>query len=236
MYAIIISAIRLNPLPSARPAGNPSRGTRPNRLLGCLGPFRMQAAATPQKSASPQIVCASMLVQASYMGGDVLGMERASSAEGRLPSTPAMDEYAHMSQRPTRRWSDEEHQKLVGLVNEYGTYRSWTIIAQHLPGRTGKQCRERWLNHMVPNIKKVGRGAACGHKEDQCGRVVGNHLPLPQLRVNASMGAQWLGGAAAVAHPQQRMRRIVCANTAGQLDAGGGAGDHPDAFRAWQSL
>ena len=42
---------------------------------------------------------------------------------------------------------------------EYGTKR-WTFIAQQLTdaykigGRTGKQCRERWHNHLDPNIKK----------------------------------------------------------------------------------
>jgi len=30
----------------------------------------------------------------------------------------------------------------------------WTYIAAHLPGRIGKQCRERWHNHLNPRIKK----------------------------------------------------------------------------------
>ncbi len=32
--------------------------------------------------------------------------------------------------------------------------RNWNAIAASLPGRTGKQCRERWLNHLRPNIRK----------------------------------------------------------------------------------
>ena len=31
----------------------------------------------------------------------------------------------------------------------------WTQIAEHLPGRIGKQCRERWHNHLNPKIKKI---------------------------------------------------------------------------------
>lgn len=31
----------------------------------------------------------------------------------------------------------------------------WTHIAAHLPGRIGKQCRERWHNHLNPRIKKI---------------------------------------------------------------------------------
>lgn len=30
----------------------------------------------------------------------------------------------------------------------------WSSIAAKLPGRIGKQCRERWFNHLDPSIKK----------------------------------------------------------------------------------
>ena len=30
----------------------------------------------------------------------------------------------------------------------------WSAIASKLPGRIGKQCRERWFNHLDPAIKK----------------------------------------------------------------------------------
>ena len=39
------------------------------------------------------------------------------------------------------------------LVAEHGAKR-WTLIAKHLRGRTGKQCRERWHNHLNPDINK----------------------------------------------------------------------------------
>ena len=32
--------------------------------------------------------------------------------------------------------------------------RAWTTVAQALPGRTGKQCRERWHNHLDNDIRK----------------------------------------------------------------------------------
>ena len=32
--------------------------------------------------------------------------------------------------------------------------RNWTHVAKSLPGRIGKQCRERWHNHLDPNISK----------------------------------------------------------------------------------
>lgn len=40
------------------------------------------------------------------------------------------------------------------LVEKNGPQR-WTTIAEHLPGRMGKQCRERWHNHLNPCIKKT---------------------------------------------------------------------------------
>ncbi|CAN0901161.1 Transcription factor MYB98 [Linum grandiflorum] len=50
-------------------------------------------------------------------------------------------------------WTVDEDRLLVQLVEEYGI-RKWSHIAQMLPGRIGKQCRERWHNHLRPDIKK----------------------------------------------------------------------------------
>jgi len=50
-------------------------------------------------------------------------------------------------------WTKEEDEKLKELVDIYGP-KKWSVIAQHFPGRIGKQCRERWHNHLNPNISK----------------------------------------------------------------------------------
>nr|QSD99728.1 MYB family transcription factor [Melilotus albus] len=50
-------------------------------------------------------------------------------------------------------WSKEEDDVMIELVNKYGP-KKWSTIAQHLPGRIGKQCRERWHNHLNPAINK----------------------------------------------------------------------------------
>ena len=42
---------------------------------------------------------------------------------------------------------------VLKLVEKNGPQK-WTFIADHLPGRIGKQCRERWHNHLNPRIKK----------------------------------------------------------------------------------
>ncbi|XP_048354176.1 myb-related protein B [Sphaerodactylus townsendi] len=50
-------------------------------------------------------------------------------------------------------WTKQEDQKVIELVKKYGT-KQWTLIAKHLKGRLGKQCRERWHNHLNPEVKK----------------------------------------------------------------------------------
>ena len=46
-----------------------------------------------------------------------------------------------------RKWSPEEDALMITLIEEYGT-RQWGKIGSELNGRTGKQCRERWHNHL----------------------------------------------------------------------------------------
>ncbi|KAJ8537786.1 hypothetical protein K7X08_014326 [Anisodus acutangulus] len=50
-------------------------------------------------------------------------------------------------------WTREEDDKIIELVAKYGPIK-WSVITKALPGRIGKQCRERWHNHLNPNIKK----------------------------------------------------------------------------------
>ena len=49
-------------------------------------------------------------------------------------------------------WSEEEDEIVMSLVKKLGP-KQWSIIASYLPGRIGKQCRERWHNHLNPDIK-----------------------------------------------------------------------------------
>ncbi len=41
-----------------------------------------------------------------------------------------------------RPWSKDEDDIVIELVHQYGP-KNWTQIAAQVPGRTGKQCRER---------------------------------------------------------------------------------------------
>ena len=50
-------------------------------------------------------------------------------------------------------WTKQEDGKVIELVRQFGA-KNWSVIASYLPGRIGKQCRERWHNHLNPDIRK----------------------------------------------------------------------------------
>jgi hypothetical protein len=49
-------------------------------------------------------------------------------------------------------WNKEEDFLLIELMKQHGP--KWSVISQSLSGRIGKQCRERWFNHIDPAVKK----------------------------------------------------------------------------------
>jgi hypothetical protein len=70
-------------------------------------------------------------------------------------------------------WTDEEDQTLSQIVANHGS-RNWPFIATFLPGRSGKQCRERYKNHLDPIIKK---GPFCPEEDRLIIRMVEEHGP-----------------------------------------------------------
>ena len=50
------------------------------------------------------------------------------------------------------KWSEEEDRILIECMNN-GII-GWTEMAKRVPGRQGKQIKERWNNHLCPSIKK----------------------------------------------------------------------------------
>ena len=43
---------------------------------------------------------------------------------------------------------------MINLVEKYGAEK-WSFISSHFPERIGKQCRERWFNHLCPTVNKT---------------------------------------------------------------------------------
>jgi hypothetical protein len=50
-------------------------------------------------------------------------------------------------------WTSEEDDKLLQLTGSLGTS-NWGLISEHMKCRSGKQCRERYHNHLLSHIKK----------------------------------------------------------------------------------
>ena len=73
-------------------------------------------------------------------------------------------------------WTEEEDRAILAAVAAHGPGR-WSCIAASLPGRIGKQCRERWHNQLRPNIKK----AAWGQDEEAA-----------LVRAHARLGNRWV--------------------------------------------
>ena len=48
-------------------------------------------------------------------------------------------------------WTSEEDEIITKWVQEHGP-RNWSSLAATLPGRLGKQCRERWVNNLSPDL------------------------------------------------------------------------------------
>ncbi|KAF0682751.1 Aste57867_25154 [Aphanomyces stellatus] len=60
---------------------------------------------------------------------------------------------ASCERKSINKWTAAEDAKMVELVQAHGT-RRWSLIGSLLPGRNGKQCRERWHNQLDPAIRK----------------------------------------------------------------------------------
>ena len=68
-------------------------------------------------------------------------------------------------------WTEEEDAIIFRMVTAHGAKR-WAQIAAELPGRIGKQCRERWHNHLNPDIRRDPFDA----EEDRI--IISNHETL----------------------------------------------------------
>jgi hypothetical protein len=62
--------------------------------------------------------------------------------------SPETDSSLH---KPKARWSAQEDNILQQTIDMHGPV-NWNFIALSLVGRTGKQCRERWLTKLSPEV------------------------------------------------------------------------------------
>jgi len=92
---------------------------------------------------------------------------------------PAPDPHArlHAPTAPTRRpWSADEDAALRAHHQLHGS--KWSAIAQKMPGRSSKQVRERYMDHLRPDIDTSPWTAEEDHKIVSMHQV-GDSLPGP---------------------------------------------------------
>jgi hypothetical protein len=100
------------------------------------------------------------LMYAPYGGGHMYpapggGYGPPSGAMGKSDDGGMMiggDFYGRRKTGP-KAWSKHEDELLLSIVQSMSWPMKWTVVAQRLPGRTGKQCRERYVNHLNPRLK-----------------------------------------------------------------------------------
>lgn len=68
------------------------------------------------------------------------------------PEMSCLPERAHNVYIPRRHvFTPDEDEHLCRLVHSE-RFDNWAEIARQMPGRTGRQCRDRWTNYLAPNI------------------------------------------------------------------------------------
>ena len=88
-------------------------------------------------------------IRDGHVRAAIIGAEADTPREQTQPVVPAPRQ--SVSVKGT--WSEAEDAVLRHHVVDVKTTR-WSLIATALPGRNGKQCRERWHNHLKPDINK----------------------------------------------------------------------------------
>ncbi|KAL8293024.1 hypothetical protein RQP46_000718 [Phenoliferia psychrophenolica] len=82
-------------------------------------------------------------------------LTRLAFPEGKYTKQDCIERWRFLSKpKPLRGpWTKDEDAKLEGLVAQFGSEK-WVVIAAEMGSRSGKQCRERWHNHLDPTINK----------------------------------------------------------------------------------
>jgi hypothetical protein len=72
----------------------------------------------------------------------------------KLPQpTPSPSSAGNKRKNGPKAWTKEEDALLLNIVQSMRMPMKWSVVAQSLPDRTGKQCRERYVNHLNPRLK-----------------------------------------------------------------------------------
>jgi hypothetical protein len=85
------------------------------------------------------------------------------------------------------KWAEDEDSKLKDALQTHGG-KNWVVIAALVPGRTKRQCRDRWKKHMDPNRTKHSPRKRTLHSQERACFVVGPSPPLTHEEFMAPRG------------------------------------------------
>lgn len=138
--------------------GGTKRGPGGSKSLSTLNRLHDVRAAVPPnhlKSTQPAKRAEEQQFQVDYLQADGSG---AGSVDvlvtgGQQQEAEEPERLTAGGNRPKRPWLKEEDALLRSLVEKHGA-KSWSLIAKEMTTRKGKQCRERWINHLDPRVRK----------------------------------------------------------------------------------
>ena len=79
-------------------------------------------------------------------------LAKLSDHEKELLRTYFLNQNVHSKVRS--QFTKEEDAKLIQLVQKY-TANNFNAIAKELPGRSVRQCRERWKHYLSPSVRNT---------------------------------------------------------------------------------
>ena len=104
---------------------------------------------TPAPAPAAAAAALSIDVQGGHLGQ---GAEQSPSSDGlEDDDSPGMNVGAWKKHV----WTPDEDAKLLQLINAAAGKVRWSVVGHHMDGRSGKQCRERWHNHLSPDVRKT---------------------------------------------------------------------------------
>lgn len=131
-------------MPQSQPPPHPSHMSQPYGMYGAnSGGYSGPMYHTPYGAV--------MANHPHHGGGGGGGGGESAAVKGDLHDSTLTAE-GRRKQGP-KPWTKDEDSLLLNLVHTMQWPMKWTVVAHSLPGRTGKQCRERYVNHLNPRLK-----------------------------------------------------------------------------------
>lgn len=149
---IAVANVDRNNSPTAQMGSNAKdRNSWKGRIWGQGDDKKLKSAISARKKASRKKKQAGETVPV-----DDIDWNRVGETMGKI-SADCKERYAYLCQSSANRgpvpWTRDEDKQILTLVKDHGA-KKWSSIASRIDGRSGKQCRERWHNHLNPGINK----------------------------------------------------------------------------------